>query len=198
MTNFKFLTKSLAPVAQRPDNFIQWINHYPTVSICAKISVFSLVQANIHTLTTASKFGSARKPWATFNVKYILDPELCLIHRIKLSGLWTTGAWCSVNLHLSKALFSLDPDTLQLHCFLGLGALLCCSFFCPLGQPYSKLHVANGTGRLSMLESKLSSLGETLAKVIMIVSWAKHFNRSFLATLHPGVKSYNQQSVRES
>ena len=46
----------LAPVVQRPDNFIQWISHYPTVSICAKISVFPRVQANMHTLTTA-KFG---------------------------------------------------------------------------------------------------------------------------------------------
>ena len=27
------------------------------------------------------------------------------------------------DLHPSKALFSLDPDNLQLHCFLGLGAL---------------------------------------------------------------------------
>ena len=61
------------PVVQRPDNFILWINHYPTVSICAKISVFSLVQANMHTLTRV-KFGSVRKSWITFNVKYILDP----------------------------------------------------------------------------------------------------------------------------
>ena len=52
----------LAPVVHRPDNFILWISHYPTVSICAKISVFPLVQANMHTLTTA-KFGSVRKPW---------------------------------------------------------------------------------------------------------------------------------------
>ena len=29
----------------------------------------------------------------------------------------------AVHLHISKALFSLDPDNLQLHCFLGLGAL---------------------------------------------------------------------------
>ena len=49
--------KSQAPVVQRPDNFIQWISHYLTVSICAKISVFPCVQANMHTLTTA-KFGS--------------------------------------------------------------------------------------------------------------------------------------------
>ena len=62
------------PVAQRPDNFIQWITRYPSVSICAKISVFPLVQANMHTLTTV-KFGSERKPWTTFYVKYILDPE---------------------------------------------------------------------------------------------------------------------------
>ena len=32
-------------------------------------------------------------------------------------------------LHLSKALFSLDPDNLQLHCFLGLETSFCCSFF---------------------------------------------------------------------
>ena len=38
-----------------------------------------------------------------------------------------------------KALFSLDPDNLQLHCFLRLGALFCCSFFCPLNQPCKTL-----------------------------------------------------------
>ena len=65
---------NLGPVVQRPDNFILWISHYPTVSICVKISVFPLVQANMHTLTTV-KFGSVRKPWTTFNEKYILDPE---------------------------------------------------------------------------------------------------------------------------
>ena len=75
-----------APVVQRLDNFIQWISFNPTVSICAKVSVFPRVQANMHTLTKA-KFGSIRKPWTTFNMKYILDPEYCLIHRIKLSGL---------------------------------------------------------------------------------------------------------------
>ena len=64
----------LGPVVQRPDNFIQWISRYPSLSICAKISVFSLVQANMHTLTTV-KFGSVQKPWTTFYVKYILDPE---------------------------------------------------------------------------------------------------------------------------
>ena len=26
--NFQFLAKSLAPVVQRPDNFIQWIKYY--------------------------------------------------------------------------------------------------------------------------------------------------------------------------
>ena len=62
------------PVVQRPDNFIHWISHYSTVSICAKISVFRLVQANMHTLTTV-KFGSVPKPWTAFYVKYILDPE---------------------------------------------------------------------------------------------------------------------------
>ena len=63
-----------APVVQRPDNLIQWISHYPTVSIRAKIAVFPHLQANMYTLTTA-KFGSVRKPWTTFNVKYILDHE---------------------------------------------------------------------------------------------------------------------------
>ena len=62
------------PVVQRPDNFIQWISHYPTVSICANISIIARVQANMHTLTTA-ELGSVLEPWATFNVKYILDPE---------------------------------------------------------------------------------------------------------------------------
>ena len=66
--------KELAPVVQRPDNFIQRISHYPTVSICAKILVFPRVQANMHTLTTA-KFESVQKPWTMFNMKYILDPE---------------------------------------------------------------------------------------------------------------------------
>ena len=46
----------LAPVVQRPDNFIQWIRHYSTVSICAKITLFPHLQANMHILTTA-KFG---------------------------------------------------------------------------------------------------------------------------------------------
>ena len=50
--NFIYSDYNLAPVVQRPDNFIQWISHYPTVSICAKILVFRRVQANIHTLTT--------------------------------------------------------------------------------------------------------------------------------------------------
>ena len=81
-----FFVAHQAPVVQRPDDFIQWISHYPTVSICAKISLFLHLQANIHTLTTA-KFGSVKKPWTTFNEKYILDPEKCLIHQIKLSGL---------------------------------------------------------------------------------------------------------------
>ena len=63
-----------APVVQRPDNFILWIRHYPTVSICANISVFPLVQANVHSPTTV-KFGSVLKPCSTFNVKYSLDPE---------------------------------------------------------------------------------------------------------------------------
>ena len=45
----------------------------------------------------------------------------------------------AVDLHLSKALFSLDTDNPQLHCVLGLGALFCCSFFCPLDRPYKTL-----------------------------------------------------------
>ena len=69
-----FVVISLGPVVQRPDNFIQWISRYPSVSICAKISVFPLVQANMHTLTTV-KFGSVRKSWTTFYGKYILHPE---------------------------------------------------------------------------------------------------------------------------
>ena len=67
-------TDILGPVVQRLDNFILWISHYPTVPICAKTSVFPLVQANMHNLTTV-KSESVRKPWTAFNVKFILDPE---------------------------------------------------------------------------------------------------------------------------
>ena len=46
-----------------------------------------------------------------------------------------------VDLNLSKALFSLDPYNLQLHCFLGLimRALFCFSFFYSLEQPCKAL-----------------------------------------------------------
>ena len=47
---FKAVAISQAPVVQRLDNyFIQWISHYPTVSISAKISSFPRLQANMHT-----------------------------------------------------------------------------------------------------------------------------------------------------
>ena len=51
----------------------------------------------------------------------------------------------AVDLHPSKALFSLDPDNLQLHCFLGLGTLFCCLFFFSFRPAMSD--VVNGTGR---------------------------------------------------
>ena len=43
-----------------------------------------------------------------------------------------------VDLFLSKALFSLDPENLQLHNFLGSGTLFCCSFIFSLGHPTFK------------------------------------------------------------
>ena len=55
--------------------------------------------------------------------------------KISLESPW------AVDLHLSKALFSLDPDNLQLHCFLGCEPLFCCSFFCPLDQPCKTLQM---------------------------------------------------------
>ena len=70
----KPVTRGQDPLVQRAGNFFLWISYYPTVPIWEKISVCPLVQANMHTLTTV-KFGSVRKPWTTFNVKYILDPE---------------------------------------------------------------------------------------------------------------------------
>ena len=48
----------------------------------------------------------------------------------------------TVHLHFSKALFSLDPDNLQLHCFLGLGTLFVLLYHRP-----TIYDVANGTGR---------------------------------------------------
>ena len=56
---FKHGKIHLAPVVQRLDNFIQWISHYPTVSICAKIIVFPRAQANMYTLTRA-QLGSTK------------------------------------------------------------------------------------------------------------------------------------------
>ena len=50
-------SRDQAPIVQRLDNFILWISHYPTVSICAKISVFPRVQADMHTLTTVLSLG---------------------------------------------------------------------------------------------------------------------------------------------
>ena len=58
------------------------------------------------------------------------------------SGFKKQCALKTVDLQLSKALFSLDPDNLQLVpalFFLGLGALFCCSFFCSLDQPCKTL-----------------------------------------------------------
>ena len=71
---FSGLVFQQASVVQSPDNFILWISHYPTVSICANISVFLLVQANMHTPIIV-KFGSVLKLFPTFNVKYSLDNE---------------------------------------------------------------------------------------------------------------------------
>ena len=51
----------------------------------------------------------------------------------------------AIDLHLSKATFSLDPDNLQLHWVLGVGALFCCSFFCPLDQPCKRLQTVQVT-----------------------------------------------------
>ena len=74
---FHPISKHQAPVVQTADNFIHRISHYPTALICARISLFPLVQANMHTTITV-KFGSVQKPWTTFNVKYILDHVHCL------------------------------------------------------------------------------------------------------------------------
>ena len=49
------------------------------------------------------------------------------------------SSYKSVDLHFSKAQFSLDPYNLQLDWFLGLGALFCCSFFCSFDQPCKTL-----------------------------------------------------------
>ena len=60
---------------------------------------------------------------------------------LKITFVLVTRIPVAVDLHLSKVLFSLDPDNLQLHCFLGLGALFCCSFFCPLNEPCKTLQM---------------------------------------------------------
>ena len=81
-----------------------------------------------------------------------LAAVLCLVTQRSFVGRHRTAARetifyniPSVDLHVSKALFSLDPDNLQLHCFIGLGSLFCCSFFCPLDQPCKALQMAQVT-----------------------------------------------------
>ena len=89
----------------------------------------------------------------------------------------------AVDLHPSKALFSLDPDNLQLHCFLGLGALFCRSFFCPLDQPCKMLQtvqvtpifgreneVGNSPKKKSLVVEKKVSLTSLVSVVNLIVS----------------------------
>ena len=44
-----------------------------------------------------------------------------------------------VDLHLSKALFSLDSDNLQLHCFFRAGNIVLLFVLCPLDQPCKTL-----------------------------------------------------------
>ena len=56
-----------------------------------------------------------------------------------------------------KPLFSLDPDNLQLHRFLGLGALFCCLFFCPLHQPFQ---YSASRGLFSVVFAELTSARE--------------------------------------
>ena len=71
-----------------------------------------------------------------------------------------------VDLHLSKALFSLDPDNLKLHCFLGLGALFCCSFFCPLDQPCNTLQ----TVLVALIHEESSRQERELKKFTVVCS----------------------------
>ena len=71
--------------------------------------------------------------------------------------------WDTVDLHLSKALFSLDPDILRLHRFSGLRALFCCSL---------------SAGRPVKWGSKLSDLWQT-------TSLRSSFTRWHILTSHP-------------
>ena len=50
---------------------------------------------------------------------------------------------CLGGLHLFEAL--LEPDNLQLHCFLCADVLFCCSFFCPLDQWYDTMQTVQAT-----------------------------------------------------
>ena len=70
----------------------------------------------------------------------LIYPVLHIHYGVLLDKL-TMGFAITVELHPSKALFSLDPNNQQLHCFLGLETLFCCSFFCPLDQPCKTLQI---------------------------------------------------------
>ena len=56
----------------------------------------------------------------------------------------------ALDLYLSKALFSLYPDNLQLYWFLRLGTLFCCSFFHPLDQPWKTLQTVQVTPGIAL------------------------------------------------
>ena len=56
----------------------------------------------------------------------------------------------TVDLHFSKALFSLNPDNLQLK-FLRLGALFCWSFVCSLGQPCKTLQTVQVALKIGLI-----------------------------------------------
>ena len=67
------------------------------------------------------------------------------MHCISHTSANFTRHYYPVDMHLSKALFPLDPDNLLLHCFLGLGTMFCCSFFCSLEPPCKTLQMLQVT-----------------------------------------------------
>ena len=73
------------------------------------------------------------QPRKTSRPGYVIHKPVTVLLRTAKKITW------SMTPKVSKSLFSLELCNLQLHCFLGLGTLFCCSFFCSFDQPCKML-----------------------------------------------------------
>ena len=130
-----------------------WIvekHEYDTCTVNTSISSSFMIDRNLLQCDTPYELKSYKMVFRTYSMgdlEFQPGKKYYFIGKSSVFILKKNQSPISVNLHLSKVLFSLDPDNLQLHCFLGLEALFCCSFFCSLRQPCKTLQMARAYGR---------------------------------------------------